>query len=161
MYLASSIFRLGLSQLLVDLCNMGMVVANAVAAGYAFKEFLYLICSHSIFILSFPVSGYWWYIAFLTFLFLTESQSASEHEWWRGRERGRQNLKQAPGSELSAETPMWGSNSQIRPQDHDLSQSQTLNWLSHPGAPRLEAIVTTVPSGEGMLMIGEIMQIQN
>ena len=59
MYLASSIFRLGLSQLLVDLCNMGMVVAKAVAAGYAFKEFLYLICSRSIFILSFPVSGYW------------------------------------------------------------------------------------------------------
>ena len=34
------------------------------------------------------------------------------------------------GSELTAETPMWGSN-------HDLSQSWMLNRLSHPGtAPR-------------------------
>ena len=27
------------------------------------------------------------------------------------RERGTQNLKQAPGSELSAQSPTWGSNS--------------------------------------------------
>lgn len=53
MYLASAIFLLGLSQLL-DLCKMGMVIANALSVGYAFKEFLYFICSHSIFILSFP-----------------------------------------------------------------------------------------------------------
>ena len=28
-----------------------------------------------------------------------------EHEWVRGRERETQNLKQAPGSELSARSP--------------------------------------------------------
>ena len=49
------------------------------------------------------------------------------------RERETQNLKQAPGSELSAQSPTQGSNS--RTWDHDLSRSLTLNWLSHPGAP--------------------------
>ena len=29
----------------------------------------------------------------------------------RGKERGRQNSKQAPGSELSVQSPTWGSNS--------------------------------------------------
>ena len=33
-------------------------------------------------------------------------------EGQRERERKTQNLKQAPGSELSAQSPMWGSNSQ-------------------------------------------------
>ena len=44
----------------------------------------------------------------------------SKLEWGRGREgerekkreRETQNPKQAPGSELSAKSPMWGSNSQ-------------------------------------------------
>ena len=36
----------------------------------------------------------------------------STHEQGREqRERGRQNLKQVPGSELSAQSLMWGSNS--------------------------------------------------
>ena len=30
----------------------------------------------------------------------------------RERERDTQNLKEAPGSEMSAESPIWGSNSQ-------------------------------------------------
>ena len=33
-------------------------------------------------------------------------------EWGRGRERGRKNLKQAPGFELSAQSPARGSNPQ-------------------------------------------------
>ena len=37
------------------------------------------------------------------------------------------------GSTLSAQSPMWGSNSQTS--DRDLSQSQTFNRLSHPGVP--------------------------
>ena len=63
----------------------------------------------------------------------------------RGRERGRawdgegqreretQNLKQAPDSQLSAQSPTWGSNSRTKrlwP-----GQSWTLNQVSHPGAP--------------------------
>ena len=35
-----------------------------------------------------------------------------EHEWGRNRERGRQNLKHVPGSELSAQSPMQGLNPQ-------------------------------------------------
>ena len=35
----------------------------------------------------------------------------TEHKWGRGRERHTQNLKQAPGSELSAQSLMRGSNS--------------------------------------------------
>ena len=54
---------------------------------------------------------------------------------WAGegqREREPQNPKQAPGSELSAQSPTQGSH---RPRDHDLSRSWTLNRLSHPGTP--------------------------
>ena len=43
-------------------------------------------------------------------LFIFERDRA-ECEWVRGRERETQNPKQAPGSELSAQSPMWGSNS--------------------------------------------------
>ena len=50
---------------------------------------------------------------FPMFIFERERQRdrETELEWGRGRERGRHNPKQAPGSELSAQTPMWGSNS--------------------------------------------------
>ena len=48
------------------------------------------------------------------------------------RERKTQNRKQAPGSELSAQSLMRGLNPAW---DHDLGQSQMLNRLSHPGAP--------------------------
>ena len=41
-----------------------------------------------------------------------ERERACEHEWGRGRERGRQNLKQAPDSELSAQSWTQGSNLQ-------------------------------------------------
>ena len=47
---------------------------------------------------------------FNVYLFLRQRET--EHERGRGRERETQNLKQAPGSELSAQSPMWGSNSQ-------------------------------------------------
>ena len=47
-------------------------------------------------------------IFFYIYLFLIETG----HKWGRGRENETQNLKQAPGSELSAQSPMRGSNSQ-------------------------------------------------
>ena len=52
------------------------------------------------------------------------------------RERETQNPQRAPGSEPSTQSPMWGSNPWTV-QDHDLSQSQTLNRVNHPGAPEL------------------------
>ena len=53
----------------------------------------------------------------------------------RKRERETQNPKQAPGSELSPQSPTQGSNSRTVRSDHDLSRSRMLNRLSHPGAP--------------------------
>ena len=41
----------------------------------------------------------------------------------KGQREGTQNPKQAPGSELSAQSTMWGSNS--LPWDHDLSWSRS------------------------------------
>ena len=43
------------------------------------------------------------------YLFLRQRET--EHEWGRVRERETKNLKQAPGSELSAQSPTRGSNS--------------------------------------------------
>ena len=41
-----------------------------------------------------------------------ETETETEHEQGYGRKRETQNPKQASGSELSAQSPMWGSNSQ-------------------------------------------------
>ena len=43
-----------------------------------------------------------------------ERERETEYEWGRGRERERetQNLKEAPGSKLSAQSPTRGLNSQ-------------------------------------------------
>ena len=49
------------------------------------------------------------YYFFNVYLFLRERTQAGEGQ----RERETQNLKQSPGSELSAQSPTWGSNSQI------------------------------------------------
>ena len=45
-------------------------------------------------------------------VYLCLTQIETEHEWGRGRERETQNLKQAPGSELSAQSQTLGLNSQ-------------------------------------------------
>ena len=58
------------------------------------------------------------------------------HRVWAGegqRERETQSPNRAPVSELSAQSPTWGSDSQSL-RDHDVSRSQPPNWLSHPGA---------------------------
>ena len=60
-----------------------------------------------------------------------ESDRETEGEQGRDTERGRHNPKQAPGSELSAKSPTWASNSQIVRSWPEL----TLNRLNHPGAP--------------------------
>ena len=51
-------------------------------------------------------------IPFLNVLFTFERDRQTEYEQGRGRERERetQNLKQAPGPELSAQSPTRGSN---------------------------------------------------
>ena len=64
----------------------------------------------------------------------------TECEWGRGRERGRHRI----WSRLQA--PSHHHRAQHRAQthvqrDHDLSQSRTLNGLSHPGAPHVTLVV--------------------
>ena len=59
---------------------------------------------------------------FLKCLFIFERDRAQAGEGWRERET---ESEAALGSERSAQSPMWGSNSQTV--DHDLSQSWTLN----------------------------------
>ena len=56
--------------------------------------------------------GNFFFEIFLTFLFISERQRETECEQGRGRERERetQNLKQPLGSELSARSPVRGSN---------------------------------------------------
>ena len=51
------------------------------------------------------------FLFFFLCLFITERQRDTEHEQGKGREMETQNLKQAPGSELSAQSRMRGSNS--------------------------------------------------
>ena len=76
---------------------------------------------------------------FLIFIF----ESKAECEWGRGVGRDTQNLKQALGSKLSAQSLMRGLNSQTV--NHDLSRSQMLNQLSHPGTPSVSFnIVDTI-----------------
>ena len=53
-----------------------------------------------------------------------------------GQRRQTQNLKQDPGFELSAQSPMWGSNSQIVRFENPTDQ--TLDRLSHPGTPKIQ-----------------------
>ena len=69
-------------------------------------------------------------IFFNVCLFLREI----EHEWGRGKERERetQNPQQAPGSELSAQSPMGGLNLQTM---RSWPERSRLHWLSPPGAP--------------------------
>ena len=76
------------------------------------------------------------YIFLMFYLFL--GQRETEHERGRGRERGRHrigNRLQVPSCQHRARHgaqthELW---------DHDLSWSQPLNWLSHPGAPHSSA----------------------
>ena len=56
-----------------------------------------------------PLCSESWKCVYFTFIF--ETQREAEHEQGRVRERETQNPKQAPGSELSAQSPMQGSNS--------------------------------------------------
>ena len=68
----------------------------------------------------------------LMFIYFLREREA-EHEQGRGRERGRHRIwsrLQAPSCQHRARC--WARTHQ--PWDHDLSQSQTLNRPSHPGA---------------------------
>ena len=52
------------------------------------------------------------FFSFFNFMFTFERERKTKDEQERHRDRDIQNLKQAPGSELSAQSLTWGSNSQ-------------------------------------------------
>ena len=56
-------------------------------------------------------------------LFIWEGERKRESEGAKG---------EGEADSLLSKEPSWGSI--LGPWDHDLSQKQTLNWLSHPGA---------------------------
>ena len=71
---------------------------------------------------------------FILFQCLFIFETETEHEWGRGRERGRHRIGsrlQALSHQLRAQHGAWTHG----PWDRDLSWSRTLNRLSHPGAP--------------------------
>ena len=75
-------------------------------------------------------------IFFFKRLFIVQRQRETEHEHGRGRERRRHRIR----SRLRALSRQHGARRGARthePRDRDLSRSQTLNRLSHPGAPCL------------------------
>ena len=71
---------------------------------------------------------------FLLFIYLfweTERKNASGGGAEKERRRERENPKQAPSCQHRTLRGAWTH----EPRDHDLSWSQTLKQLSHPGAP--------------------------
>ena len=68
------------------------------------------------------------------FIYFWERGRESKQE--RSRDRGRHRIQsrlQVPSCQHRARRGAWTH----QPWDHDLSWSQTLNWLSHPGTPMI------------------------
>jgi len=79
------------------------------------------------------VMRFFFFFLKILFIYLFDREQEWEREWERenaSRGSKRQREKQAPHW---ARSPTWASIS--GPWDHDLSQRQTLNGLSHPGIP--------------------------
>ena len=68
------------------------------------------------------------------FIYFWERDRETEHEWGRGRERGRHRIRSRLEA-LSCQHRAWHGARTHELWDHDLSRSQTLKQLSHPGAP--------------------------
>ena len=76
---------------------------------------------------------------FNVYLFLRQRETSMNGG---GAEReGDTESEAAPGSELSAQSPMQARTH--RPRDHDPSRSRKLNQLSHPGAPISHSFLTS------------------
>ena len=86
---------------------------------------------------------------FNVYLFLRDKETA-----WAGekqRERETQNLKQTPGSELSAQSLTWGLNPRTA---RSWPEPKTLNQLSHPGAPYKHSILKIATEGSLGVSVG-------
>ena len=71
---------------------------------------------------------------FFFFFFERDRERQTEHKWGRGRQRGRHRIRSKLGA-LNCQHRAWHKAWTHRQWDPDLSQSQTLNRLSHPGTP--------------------------
>ena len=71
---------------------------------------------------------------FLKIYLFWERERKTESEWGRGRERGRHRIRSRLQA-LSCQHRAWCGAWTHELRDHDLSWSQTLNQLSHPGVP--------------------------
>ena len=82
---------------------------------------------------------------FNVYLFF-ERETKTEHEWGKGRERGRYRIRsrlQVPSCQHRA-----GHKAQAQePRDYDLGRSQMLNQLSHPGTPDSTCLKKAYQSG--------------
>ena len=84
----------------------------------------------------FHLVPFWIWIFFNVYLFLRQCKQG------RGRERGRHRI-QSKLQALNCQHRAWHGAWTHELWDHDLSRSQTLNRLSHPGAPRLRIFLPT------------------
>ena len=90
-----------------------------------------MVYTHNGVLFNLKRSTFWIFL----YLFIFERQSETKWDWGRGRERGRHRI----GNRLQALSCQHRARRGARTHrlwDHDLSQSQTLNRLSHPGAPQ-------------------------
>ena len=78
---------------------------------------------------------------FLMFIYFWERQRQNVSGLGAERERETQNRKQAPGSELSAQSLIWGLNPWTMRSWPKPKLSQTLNWLSYPGNSQIYFLV--------------------
>ena len=67
-------------------------------------------------------------------VYFWDREKQTEHEWGRDRERRKHRIRSRLQA-LCCQHRAWREARTHKPWDHDLSQSQSLNWLSHPGAP--------------------------
>ena len=106
---------------------------------------------------------------FSMFLFIFETER--DRAWVRKgqRERETQNRKQAPGSEPSAQSPMWGSNSQtVRSWSEPKSDAQPTEPPRRPrifvfdcGASWLTSTLDIWQNKQAILFLIEIIILQN
>ena len=76
-----------------------------------------------------------WRIArFFNVYFFESERASARKKQWGGAEREGDTESEA-GSWLWAVSTEPNTGLELKPWDHDLSQSRTLNWLSHPRAP--------------------------
>ena len=73
----------------------------------------------------------------------TFERETDRREWGGAEKEG--DTESETGSRLRAVSTEPGCGARTQPQDHDLSRSQTLNRLSHPGAPCFLVLIGWLP----------------